>query len=187
MSRIFRLGRAYTGLGLFATRPIKRHGYIATYRGPILTTEEADRREARGARYMFELSKKWTIDGSPRWNVARYINHSCRPNAKPVWRKRSIAIVAARRIEPDEEITYHYGKEYYEYFLESGGCQCAPCRKKRATRRRKARLLRAQANKRKTAKRKAVKRKAKVVKRTSKRNRGMGGVYRPSRDRSTGA
>ena len=171
MSRNFRLGRAYTGLGLFATRPIKRHGHIATYRGPILTTEEADRREARGARYMFELSKKWTIDGSPRWNVARYINHSCRPNAKPVWRKRSIAIVAARLIEPGEEITYSYGKEYYEYFLENGGCQCARCRNKRAARRRKARLLRAQATKRKTVKRKAVKRKANAVKRTSKRKR----------------
>jgi hypothetical protein len=59
-----------TGLGLFATKPIKRGAYIAAYRGRRITTEEADRREARGARYMFELNKRWTIDGSPRWNVA---------------------------------------------------------------------------------------------------------------------
>jgi uncharacterized protein len=142
MSRFFRIGRAHTGLGLFATKTIKRGAYIATYRGPRITTEEADRREARGARYMFELSKKWTIDGSPRWNVARYINHSCKPNAKPVGRNGGIVIVAARRIEPEEEITYSYGEEYLEYFLQSGGCKCAACRKKRARRRRKQRAAR---------------------------------------------
>ena len=91
---------------------------------------------------MFELNSKWTIDGSPRWNVARYINHSCRPNAKPVGRKGGIVIVALRRIEPEEEITYSYGKEYLEYFLQSGGCRCAACRKKRAARRRKQREAR---------------------------------------------
>ena len=140
MSRFFRIGRAFTGLGLFATRPIKRGAYIATYRGPLLTVKEADRREARGARYMFELNGKWTIDGSPRYNVARYINHSCKPNAKPVGRNRKIVIVALRQIEPEDEITYDYGKEYLEYFLQSGGCKCAACRRRRSARRRKLRL-----------------------------------------------
>ena len=105
-SRFFRIGRSVTGLGLFATKPIKRGVYIATYRGRRITTEKADRREARGAKYQFELNKRLTIDGSPRWNVARYINHSCRPNAKPVGRRGGIVIVALRRIEPGEEITY---------------------------------------------------------------------------------
>lgn len=139
MSRYFRLGRSRTGLGMFATRPIKRGAYIAAYRGRVIPDEEAERREARGARYMFELTKKKTIDGSPRWNIARYINHSCKPNAKPVGRKGGIVIVADRRIEPEEEITYDYGKEYLQYFIESGGCRCAACRKKRARKRRKQR------------------------------------------------
>ena len=65
-SRFFRIGRSVTGLGLFATRPIKRGVYIATYRGRRITTEEADRREARGAKFQFEINKRWTIDGSPR-------------------------------------------------------------------------------------------------------------------------
>jgi SET domain-containing protein len=142
-SRFFRLGRSVTGLGLFATKPIKRAAYIATYRGRIITTKEADRREALGARYMFELNKRWTIDGSPRWNIARYINHSCKPNAKPVSRNGGIVIVALRQIEPGEEIAYSYGKEYLEYFLSNGGCRCGSCRAKAARRRRKARLARA--------------------------------------------
>jgi SET domain-containing protein len=131
-SRSYRIGRSLTGLGLFAAKQIKRGAYIATYRGRRIPTEESDRREARGARYMFELNKRWVIDGSPRWNVARYINHSCRPNAKPVGRRGGIVIVALRRIEPDEEITYDYGRDYLKSFLADGGCRCAVCRRKKA-------------------------------------------------------
>ena len=134
-SRSFHLGRSATGLGLFAVKPIKRGAYIATYRGPLITTEEAERRERQGAKYMFELNKKWTIDGSPRWNMARYINHSCWPNAQPITRKGRIVIVALRDISPGEEITYNYGKEYYDYFIGCGGCRCASCRIKAAARR----------------------------------------------------
>jgi len=136
-SRSYRVGRSVTGLGLFATKRIKRGAYIAAYRGRRITTEESDRREARGARYMFALNKRWVIDGSPRWNVARYINHSCRPNAKPVGRRRGIVIVAVRPIESGEEITYNYGREYVQSFLTEGGCRCAACRRKKALRRRR--------------------------------------------------
>src|SRR5580658_11216690 len=132
-----RVGRSATGLGLFATKPIKRGGTIATYRGRRISTAEADRREARGARYMFELNSRWTIDGSRRYNIARYINHSCYPNATPIIRKGKIVIVALRTIAPGEEITYSYGEEYLEYFLDNGGCRWAACRIKVMVRRSK--------------------------------------------------
>ena len=57
-SRSFRLGRSITGLGLFATKPIKRGGLYRDLSRPALPNEEADRREARGAKYMFELNKQ---------------------------------------------------------------------------------------------------------------------------------
>ncbi len=133
-SRAFRIGRSTTGLGLFATKPIKRAVRIAAYRGRRITAEEADRRIARGASYMFEVNSRWTIDGSSRWNVARYINHSCRPNAKPVGRNGGIVIVALRRIEPGEEITYDYGIEYLNYFLQNGGCRCQRCLRRKGRR-----------------------------------------------------
>ena len=129
-SRLFRVGRSATGLGLFATKSIKQAAYIATYRGRRISTEESERRERRGAKYMFELNRRWVIDGSPRWNVARYINHSCRPNAKPVVRRSQIVFVALRSIEPGEEITYNYGRDYFNYFLKEPGCRCASCRGK---------------------------------------------------------
>src|SRR6516165_5733759 len=134
-SRPHRVGRSGTGLGLFATKRIKRGAYIAAYRGRRITTKESDQREARGARYMFALNKRWVIDGSPRWNVARYMNHSCRPNAKPVGRRCGIVIVALRQIEPDEEITFNYGQDYLKSFLADGGCRCLACRRKKALQR----------------------------------------------------
>jgi hypothetical protein len=59
------------------------------------------------------------------------------PNAEPVTRKHRIVIVASRRIEPGEEVTYHCGDEYFAYFLNSGGCRCLICRKRGANPRRK--------------------------------------------------
>jgi uncharacterized protein len=129
-SRLFRVGRSTTGLGLFATKLIKQAAYIATYRGRRISAVEAEQRERRGAKYMFELNRRWVIDGSPRWNVARYINHSCRPNAKAVVRKGRIVFVALRSIAPGEEITYNYGREYFEFFFKKTGCRCKSCRGK---------------------------------------------------------
>jgi SET domain-containing protein len=45
--KLFRVGRSRTGLGLFATEPIKKRTIIAEYRGQMLTTAEAEKREAK--------------------------------------------------------------------------------------------------------------------------------------------
>ena len=74
-NRKYRIGRSKSGLGLYATKPFRKREYIVTYRGRRLPNAEADRLEARGSRYMFEINTRWTIDGSRRWNVARYVNH----------------------------------------------------------------------------------------------------------------
>src|SRR5665213_2571172 len=136
-SRFFRIGRSATGLGLFATKPIKRAVHIAAYRGRRLSYEEAEQLDARGAKFLFETNSRCTVDGSPRWNLGRYVNHSCRPNAKAVGRKGGIVFVASRRIEPGEEITIDYGQEYYRFFVENGGCRCSQCHAKAVNRRRK--------------------------------------------------
>src|SRR5215468_5369540 len=99
----FRVGRSRTGLGVFATEPIRKGTFIVEYTGPLLTNKECD--EIPDNRYLFEVNARWTIDGSPRSNVARYINHSCRGNADPVIRDRRIRIKAIRNIAPGEEIT----------------------------------------------------------------------------------
>ena len=129
--QVYRVGRSPTGLGLFATAPIAKDAFIVTYCGPRISHAEAKRREARGARYMFELNSRWTIDGSTRTNVARYANHSCRPNAESDIVRGKVILRAIKRIKPGEEITYDYGKEYFNLFLAPSGCRCTACRKKR--------------------------------------------------------
>jgi hypothetical protein len=78
----FRVGRSKTGLGLFAIAEIDKGALIAEYKGRRMSNAEADAMEARGSRYMFTINSRWTVDGSSRRNLARYANHSCRPNAE---------------------------------------------------------------------------------------------------------
>lgn len=159
-SRPFRVGRSLTGLGLFATRPIKKRTRIVEYKGPILVAEEAEKAERRGNRYLYEVSKNRTIDGTPRRNVARYANHSCNPNAESViWRGR-VFIKALRNIKPGEEIVYDYGTDYLKNVIGRSRCKCSRCRRRRARKAREARAL----NKRREARlahaRKAVRKAA---------------------------
>lgn len=159
-SRPFRVGRSLTGLGLFATRPIKKRTRIVEYKGPILVAEEAEKAERRGNRYLYEVSKNRTIDGTPRSNVARYANHSCNPNAESViWRGR-VFIKALRNIKPGEEIVYDYGTDYLKNVIGRSRCKCSRCRRRRARKAREARAL----NKRREARlahaRKAVRKAA---------------------------
>jgi SET domain-containing protein len=155
----FRIGRSRTGLGLFATKSIRKREYIVTYRGRKITNEEADRLEARGSRYMFEINSRWTIDGSSRTNRGRYVNHSCRPNSEAVERRGGVIVyVARRKIKPDEEITVDYGKDYFDSFITKARCRCDKCRERRAERQSKyrARVKRALMRKKPMSKRSKV-------------------------------
>lgn len=139
----YRVGRSRTGLGLFATRPIKKGTKIIRYFGPLLDSKKKDE-DAIENKYLFELTNRWTIDGSIRENVARYINHACRPNAesdvKP--RKRKVFIRAIKDIEPGDEINYDYGTDYFKAYLKPIGCKCDACEKKRKKKRAEARAER---------------------------------------------
>ena len=156
----YRVGRSKTGLGLFATKPIKKGDRIIRYFGPILDSKK-EKDDAVENKYLFELTDRWTIDGSTRANLARYINHACRPNAesdvKP--RKRKVFIRAIKNIEPGEEINYDYGTDYFKAYLKPIGCKCDACEKKRRKKRAEARAerLRLKAKAEKKARRKAEK------------------------------
>ena len=139
--RPFRIGRSRTGLGLFATRLIKKRSRIAEYKGPLLTTKQANKIEANGNRYLYEVNSRWTIDGSPRSNIARYANHSCNPNAETYTYGGQVFIRAMRKIKPDEEITYDYGNDYLKHVIGRSHCKCSRCRRRRARKQREARAL----------------------------------------------
>ena len=159
----YRVGRSRTGLGLFATKPIKKGAKIVRYFGPLLDSKKK-KDDAIENKYLFELNNRWTIDGSVRKNVARYINHACKPNAesdvKP--RKRRVIIRAIKNIEPGEEINYDYGTDYFKAYLKPIGCKCAACEKKRKKQRAEARAEKAGLKAK--AERKALKKAEKLAK-----------------------
>jgi hypothetical protein len=132
----YRIGRSRTGLGLFATKPIKKGTKIIRYFGPLLDCRKK-KDDAIENKYLFELNNRWTIDGSVRENIARYINHACKPNAESDVRprKRKVFIRAIKNIEPGEEINYDYGTDYFKAYLKPIGCKCDACEKKRRKRR----------------------------------------------------
>jgi hypothetical protein len=153
----YRVGRSRTGLGLFATKPIKKGSKIVRYFGPLLDSRNK-KHDAIENKYLFELNGRWTIDGSVRKNIARYINHACRPNAESdvSARKRKVVIRAIKDIAPGEEINYDYGTDYFKAYLKPIGCKCASCERKR-------KKLRAEERERKKrAKARAEKRAAKA-------------------------
>ncbi len=143
----YRVGRSRTGLGLFATKPIKKGAKIVRYFGPLLDSRK-EKDDAIENKYLFELNGRWTIDGSVRKNVARYINHACRPNAE------------------SDEINYDYGTDYFKAYLKPIGCKCAACEKKRKKVRAEARAekLRLKARAEKKALKKALKKAEKQAK-----------------------
>jgi SET domain-containing protein len=126
--RPFRVGRSRTGFGLFATETIRRKSFIAFYRGRKLRSHVADELTNK---YLFEINSRWTIDGSSRRNLARYINHSCRPNAEAEVKGHKIIISAMRTIHPGDEITYNYGRNYFNAYIKDKGCLCRHCCDKR--------------------------------------------------------
>ena len=175
----YRIGRSRTGLGLFATKPIKKGAKIVRYFGPLLDSRKK-KDDAVENKYLFELNGRWTIDGSVRENVARYINHSCRPNAESdvMPRKKKVVIRAIKNIEPGEEINYDYGTDYFKAYLKPIGCKCDACEKKRKKQRAEARAerLRLKARAEKKALRKAEKEAAEAGKPKQELNGKANGV-----------
>ncbi len=120
--------RGISGLGLFARKEFVRGDFILEYTGEIISQDEAN---IRGGKYLFSISHQKVIDGKERHNLARYINHSCKPNAYAELDEETekVFIYAKKKISTGEEITYHYGKEYFEDMIGEY-CKCLRCNNK---------------------------------------------------------
>jgi uncharacterized protein len=128
VSQKFAVKKTTRGLGLFTKNPIPRGKLVVEYTGRLLPAEEAYR---KGGRYLFEVNSRWIIDGAGRENISRYINHSCRPNCEPRTRGKKVLIYALRKIRAGEELSYDYGKEYFDDLILPTGCKCDHCARER--------------------------------------------------------
>ena len=123
------------GSGLFATENIAKGVKIIEYVGEKVSKAEGDKRSEKrikkylksketGSVYIFELNKKFDIDGSPLYNKARYINHSCDPNCEVEIIKNEIWICSIKKIRKGDELTYDYGYEFDKDDFRDHVCKC---------------------------------------------------------------
>ena len=123
-----RVRKSVAGLGLFAEEEIPKGRFIIEYWGDLMTDEDA---QYVGGKYLFELENGKTIDGKKRENIARYANHSCKPNAEVRIVGNRVFIFSTKRIKAKDEIVYDYGEEYFDYYIKPHGCRCKACTDKK--------------------------------------------------------
>ena len=123
------------GSGVFASKNIKKNTKIIQYIGEKIKKSEGDRRSEKrikkfldskttGSVYIFELNKSYDIDGTPEYNKARYINHSCNPNCEVDIIKDEIWISSIKYIKKGEELSYDYGYEFDKEDFRDHPCKC---------------------------------------------------------------
>jgi SET domain-containing protein len=103
------------GWGVYATRAIPKNTRIIDYAGEKISNQESLKRERRYIRkghiWCFKLTNRTVVDAGVGGNIARFINHSCRPNCYVEIKDGTIWIRAARTIRKGQEITYHYNTD----------------------------------------------------------------------------
>jgi uncharacterized protein len=117
------------GSGVFALEPINKNRRIIDYAGELVRNEESESREerylAQGCIWVFRVNRRWSRDAAVGGNIARFINHACRPNCWIEIAGTTIWIRASRLIRPGEELTYDYATDGEP----SIPCRCHPgCR-----------------------------------------------------------
>jgi SET domain-containing protein len=134
MTKVTLKSSSIHNVGIFADDNIAQGTRIIEYVGEKITAKQAERRkdsqlenhrndQANGAVYIFELNKRYSIDGNVPYNTARHINHSCNPNAETDIFRGRIWIIAIRDIKAGEEITYNYGYDFDDNYLDHP-CKC---------------------------------------------------------------
>jgi len=111
---------------VFATERIPKNKRIIHYAGEKITHRESREREERylkrGKIWCFRLNNRWVIDGAVGGNLARFVNHSCKPNCYAQVIDGVIWLRASKTIEPGEELTYDYKTDGAKSIL----CRCRP-------------------------------------------------------------
>ena len=136
MKKLWKLRKsAVHGSGLFAANDIKKGTRIIEYVGDkVLRSEGNKRSEQRikkylnssktGSVYIFELNKKYDIDGFVSKNTAKFINHSCNPNCEVDILSDRIWISSIKRIKKGEELSYDYGYSFDKEDYKDHICKC---------------------------------------------------------------
>jgi len=109
-------------VGAYAARDIRKGTRIIEYIGQPITKKKAAAELEDGNGYVFTINKFFDIDGSVRWNPARYINHGCDANAESDVIEDRVWILATCTIRKGEEVLYNYNYDLVDAF--DNPCRC---------------------------------------------------------------
>ncbi len=117
--------------GLYASCDIKDRTKIIEYKGKIVTkkfVEANPKFDNEKAIYLFNINKKYDLDGDFKYNTARLINHSCDPNCEVYGTGLKVWVYAIRDIKKGEELSYDYGfsfdQDYKDFPCRCGSKKC---------------------------------------------------------------
>jgi len=134
---IVRTRSSIHGRGVRARTDIPAGTKIIEYLGELITKAESNRREilrqerakkgSDGCVYIFELNRRFDLDGRASWNTARLLNHSCAPNCCAETIRGHIWLLADRDIAAGEELTFDYGYRFKDWPLHPCRCGATGC------------------------------------------------------------
>ena len=132
MKKLYKIKRSkIDNRGLYAATNIKKDTKIIEYKGKIITVKETETNpkfDNDKAIYLFNLNKKYDLDGDFKYNTARLINHSCDPNCEVDGAGLKLWIYSIKDIKKNEELTYDYGfsfdKDYKDFPCRCGAKKC---------------------------------------------------------------
>ena len=117
--------------GLYANCDIKKGTKIIEYKGKIITAKQTEinpKFDNGKAIYLFNLNKRYDLDGDFEFNTARLINHSCEPNCEVTGSGLKIWVYALKDIKKNDELSYDYGfsydQDYRQYPCKCGAKSC---------------------------------------------------------------
>ena len=147
--RLLVINTADKGWGVLTQTPILQGQYVCEYIGEVISDQLA---ETRPDGFFFNIVTEEVTDGkfeleAPTYDalhvghLARFINHSCEPNLRPVQvhiesrdaETPHFAFFAVRDIRMGEELSidYKYEEQHRERMFK-GRCKCPPCLKQLA-------------------------------------------------------
>lgn len=132
--RCLRFRTEQRGYGVKAAERIPKGAFIREFVGEVIDNDEKRRRHENYVKigyppdYFMIVDDNRIIDATMKGNIARFINHSCEPNAElqswTVDGVKRIGIFSTKTINPEEEITIHYGFLYHDIKCHCGAPSC---------------------------------------------------------------
>ena len=107
--------------GLSAAKNIKKGQKIIQYKGKkvsLYKVETDPKYDNEKEIYLFNLNKKYDLDGDVSFNTARLINHSCLNNCDYEGYGLKLWVVAIKDIKKGDELTCDYGFGYYSDYKQ---------------------------------------------------------------------